>query len=63
MNIVAFTGAGISKASGIPTFEDMGIDIRRKLSRSFFNEHPDEFYGLIKYYMRPVLRQILIPLI
>ena len=31
--VVAFTGAGISKASGIPTFEEMG-DLRDKLSRT-----------------------------
>jgi len=36
--LVAFTGAGISKASGIPTFEEMG-DIRDKLSRDYFNNH------------------------
>lgn len=36
--IVAFTGAGISKASGIPTFEDQG-DMRLKLSRTHYMEN------------------------
>lgn len=46
-DLVAITGAGISKASGIPTFEDMG-DLRNKLTRSYFNSHPEEFYqGLL----------------
>lgn len=47
-DLVAITGAGISKASGIPTFEEMG-DLRSKLSRDYFNAHPQEFYdGLLK---------------
>lgn len=41
--IVAITGAGISKASGIPTFEEMG-DIRDKLSRDYFQTCPKDFY-------------------
>ncbi len=45
--VVAFTGAGISKASGIPTFEELG-DIRDKLSREYFNAHPQEFFDLLK---------------
>ena len=36
--VVAFTGAGISKASGIPTFEEMG-DLWDKLSRDYFQSH------------------------
>lgn len=46
--LVAFTGAGISKASGIPTFEELG-DIRDKLSRDFFESHPREFYNILNY--------------
>ncbi|NLK00348.1 MAG: transcriptional regulator [Clostridia bacterium] len=42
--VVAFTGAGISKASGIPTFEEMG-DLRDKLSRDYFQSHPEVFYS------------------
>lgn len=45
MNIVAFTGAGISQASGIPTFEELGEGFRRSLSRSVFNEDPGAFYA------------------
>ena len=41
--IVAFTGAGISRASGVPTFEEMG-DIRDKLSRWYFRDNPEDFY-------------------
>lgn len=41
--LVALTGAGISKASGIPTFVEMG-DLREKLSRSYFINHPEDFY-------------------
>lgn len=44
--IVAFTGAGISKSSGIPTFEEMG-DLRTKLSRGYFNNNPQEFYNVL----------------
>ena len=39
--ILAFTGAGISKASGIPTFEDQG-DMRKKLDRWYYIHHKDE---------------------
>lgn len=42
-DIVAITGAGISKASGIPTFEEMG-DLRDKLTRDYFSENTKEFY-------------------
>lgn len=45
-NLVAFTGAGISKASGIPTFVELG-DLRTKLSREYFNAEPEEFYRLV----------------
>ncbi|MGF7185603.1 NAD-dependent deacetylase [Desulfitispora alkaliphila] len=43
--LVAITGAGISKASGIPTFEDMGTDIRDKLTRDYFESYPEDFYS------------------
>ncbi|SET59270.1 NAD-dependent deacetylase [Natronincola peptidivorans] len=46
MKLVALTGAGISKASGVPTFDELG-DIRDKLSREYFNEHPQEFYDIL----------------
>lgn len=44
--IVALTGAGISRASGIPTFVEMG-DLRDKLSRDYFINNPKEFYSEI----------------
>jgi NAD-dependent deacetylase len=44
MDIIAFTGAGISAASGIPTFEELGESFRRSLSRSVFNADPEAFY-------------------
>lgn len=46
MKIVAITGAGISKASGVPTFEEMG-DVRDKLSRDFFMAYPQDFYNIL----------------
>lgn len=45
--LIAFTGAGISAASGIPTFQDIP-GIRDKLSRSFAKSHPTEFAETIK---------------
>lgn len=45
-HVIAFTGSGISRESGIPTFEDMG-DLRTKLSRDFATEHPEEYRAVI----------------
>ncbi|WP_432664618.1 Sir2 family NAD-dependent protein deacetylase [Wukongibacter baidiensis] len=45
--LVAFTGAGISRDSGIPTFVELG-DLREKLSRSYFNSYPKDFYNILK---------------
>ncbi|KAB3528844.1 SIR2 family NAD-dependent protein deacylase [Alkaliphilus serpentinus] len=45
--IVAFTGAGVSKASGIPTFNEMG-ELRNLLTRDYFNENPNHFYKILK---------------
>ena len=44
--IVAFTGAGISKASGVPTFIELG-DLRNKLSRDYFEDNTYDFYKLL----------------
>ena len=44
--ILAFTGAGISKASGIPTFDERD-DLRIKLDRSFAKERKEEFNHVI----------------
>lgn len=46
MKLVALTGAGISKPSGIPTFEEMG-DLRQKLSRDYFESNPENFYNIL----------------
>lgn len=40
--LVFFTGAGVSKESGIPTFAEMD-GIRDKLTRSFATSHPEEY--------------------
>lgn len=44
--ILAFTGAGISRPSGIPTFNEQP-GLRDKLSRSFAREHPQEYQKVI----------------
>lgn len=46
--IIAFTGAGVSKASGIPTFDEMG-DLRLKLDRGFATKYPDEFQKVMNF--------------
>lgn len=45
--ILAFTGAGISAASGISTFQQQP-DIREKLTRDFANEHPEEYREIVR---------------
>jgi NAD-dependent deacetylase len=42
MKIIAFTGAGISKSAGIPTFEEVP-GLKEKLSLEYKNAHPEEF--------------------
>lgn len=42
MMIIAFTGAGISKASGIDTFQEHP-DIREKLTRSYATHHSEDY--------------------
>jgi NAD-dependent deacetylase len=50
-SIVAFTGAGISRASGIPTFVEMP-GIRDYLTRDYFRCEPEKFYdNLLKLYL------------
>jgi len=47
MNVIALTGAGISKASGIPTFEEVN-DLKDKLSLEFKRKHNKEFKKVLK---------------
>ena len=47
MKIIAFTGAGISKQSSIPTFMEKPL-IREKLFRSFANTHHEEYNEVIR---------------
>ncbi|SHK33510.1 SIR2 family NAD-dependent protein deacylase [Paramaledivibacter caminithermalis] len=51
--LVAFTGAGVSRDSGIPTFVELG-DLREKLSRSYFNSYPMEFYNILKEFRKKI---------
>lgn len=45
--VIFFTGAGISAASGITTFQNQP-GIREKLDRDFANEYPEEYKETIK---------------
>lgn len=47
MKIIAFTGAGISKQSNIPTFMERP-DVREKLERSYATRYPDDYNQVIK---------------
>ena len=47
MKIIAFTGAGISKQSNIPTFMERP-DVREKLFRSYANRHHEQYNEVIK---------------
>ena len=46
MNVIAFTGAGISKASGVPTFNEMP-EIRHCLTRDFATAYPQQYAEVI----------------
>ncbi len=48
--IVAFTGAGISKESGIDTFQDRP-GIREKLTRDFAQHHPIEYRQIMREFV------------
>jgi NAD-dependent deacetylase len=47
---VAITGAGISKASGIPLLEASidGMPLRRMFQQEMFDEHPDLYYDMYR---------------
>ena len=47
--IIAFTGAGVSADSGIPTFNDLP-GIRNKLTRSFAVMHPKEYQEVLEQF-------------
>ena len=47
MQVIAFTGAGISKESGIDTFQDRP-GIRDKLTRTFAKTHPEEYRKVMR---------------
>lgn len=47
MKILAFTGAGISKQSNIPTFMERP-DVREKLFRSYASRHHEEYNEVIR---------------
>lgn len=55
LNILFFTGAGISVESGIPTFQEQP-GIRAKLPRSFADSNPEEYRQTIREMME-VCRQ------
>lgn len=46
--IIAFTGAGISQESGIPTFENQP-ELREKLTRDYANDYPNEYNEAIRH--------------
>ena len=48
--IIAFTGAGISKESGIDTFQDRP-GIREKLYRSYALAHPQEYREVMREFV------------
>ena len=47
MLVISFTGAGISKQSGISTFAEKP-EVREKLFRDYANSHPQEYNEVIK---------------
>lgn len=55
--ILAFTGAGISAASGIPTFQQQP-EIREKLTRDFANKHSEEYRAVMREWT-PGMRDIM----
>lgn len=51
--IIAFTGAGISKESGIDTFQDRP-GIRDKLTRTYAKRHPSEFRKVMEEFVETI---------
>ncbi len=52
--LLFFTGAGISADSGLPTF-DKNPEYRRILTRSYVEEHPEEYRDLVRTLTKSVL--------
>jgi len=55
--IVAFTGAGISKASGVPTFQEMD-GVREKLSIDYFLSNTEDFYNVLLGMKKSIIKAI-----
>jgi NAD-dependent deacetylase len=53
VKIIAFTGAGISKESGIDTFQDRP-GIREKLTRSYARRHPEKYRKVMKEFAETI---------
>lgn len=53
--VVAFTGAGISRSSGVPTFQEMPR-VRDKLTREFATLHPTEYRKVMEQFVDVVSR-------
>lgn len=51
--IIAFTGAGISKESGIDTFQDRPR-IREKLTREYATRHPEKYVKVMEEFVSNV---------
>lgn len=51
--VIAFTGAGISKDSGIDTFQDRP-GIRDKLTRSYASRHPEKYREVMREFCNSV---------
>ena len=53
MKVIAFTGAGISKAAGIPTYQERP-ELQGKLSVEMKKENPEEFERLMNNLIKTV---------
>ena len=62
-NIVAFTGAGISAESGVPTYRGEGglwtkYDPNKYASISYFRENPSYYWNFFKDVRYPILKKV-----
>ncbi len=51
--LLVFTGAGVSRESGIPTFVELG-DLREKLSRTYFRNNPSGLFDILLMFKNKV---------